>query len=293
MHSPLPCEPERQRRTAAQSGPVPAAGDGGQISDREFERFRELIGTIAGIRLASSKKALVCGRLAKRLRERNLGGYGEYYKLVTSVGESRELEICINLLTTNETYFFREGRHFDLLKQRVLPQLRGRNCRIWSAACSSGEEPYTLAMVAAEALGDGDWEVLGTDIGTHVLQRAARGHYPVERAREVPQDLLRKYCLKGVGGQEGTILVNEALRRRVRFGQVNLNRPLPSAVGEFDIVFLRNVMIYFDADIKRAVVSRILRQLKPEGWLFVGHSESLNGFSDEVRAVAPSVYRKV
>lgn len=267
--------------------------DATTISDREFARFQSLIHGITGIHLASSKKALLCGRLAKRLRGRNLAGFGEYYELVSSGRDPAELETCINLLTTNETYFFREAKHFDLLRQRILPLRQpGATFRAWSAACSSGEEPYTIAMVLAEALNtNGPWEVFASDISTAVLEKAKLGQYPLERARNIPDGMLKKYCLKGIDSQSGNLLVDEALRKRVRFARINLNSALPQ-VGEFDVIFLRNVLIYFQPDVKRQVVARLANHLKPGGWFIIGHSESLNGLSDSLRPVMPTVYRK-
>ena len=148
-----------------------------------------------------------------------------------------------------------------------------------------------MAMVLADTLGQGSWEVLGTDISTRVLQRARTGHYPMARARHIPPAYLKRYCLKGTGTQEGTLLVERALRQRVNFVQANLNGALPQ-LGSFDVVFLRNVMIYFNADTKRQVATRVISLLKPGGWLCIGHSESLNDITDAVRPVAPSIYRK-
>ena len=263
-----------------------------RISDAEFVRFKTLAKSIAGIHLSDAKKALVCGRLSRRLTHYGLDSYGEYFKLIEAGREPGELQTALDLLTTNETYFFREPKHFDFLRQRILPERRpGAPFRIWSAASSSGEEPYTLAMILADVLGETPWEIIASDLSTRVLERAQRGVYPMERAHNIPQQYLKSYCLKGVGAQAGNFVIDRRLRARVRFLQVNLNQTLP-ALGEFDVVFLRNVMIYFDLATKRQVVSRILSLLKPGGWLMVGHSESLNGVTDDVRAVAPSIYRK-
>ena len=263
-----------------------------RISDAEFVRFKTLAKSIAGIHLSDAKKALVCGRLSRRLTHYGLDSYGEYFKLIEAGREPGELQTALDLLTTNETYFFREPKHFDFLRQRILPERRpGAPFRIWSAASSSGEEPYTLAMILADVLGESPWEIVASDLSTRVLERAQRGVYPMERAHNIPQQYLKSYCLKGVGAQAGNFVIDRRLRARVRFLQVNLNQTLP-ALGEFDVVFLRNVMIYFDLATKRQVVSRILSLLKPGGWLMVGHSESLNGVTDDVRATAPSIYRK-
>ena len=262
------------------------------ISDREFAQFQRFIFEEAGITLSSAKKALVCGRLGKRLQAHGLQSYGEYFDLLSRGGAPGEVQTAVDLLTTNETYFFREARHFDLLRE-LATAARGRAqpFRVWSAASSSGEEPYSIAMVLADCLGDAPWEVVGTDISTRVLERARRGHYPMERARHVPPAYLRRFCLKGTGTQQGTLLVERGLRAHVRFEQVNLNTALPK-LGTFDVIFLRNVMIYFNNDTKRQVVARILELLKPGGYFLIGHSESLADINDSVKPQAPSIYRK-
>lgn len=262
------------------------------ITDTEFGHFQRFIFEAAGITLSSAKKALVCGRLSKRLQARQLASFAEYFKLLKS-GDVGEVQTAVDLLTTNETYFFREPRHFELLRQ-VAQAERGRAApfRVWSAACSSGEEPYSIAMVLADALGESaPWEVVGSDISTRVLDRARTGHYPVERTRHIPTAYLKRYCLRGIDAQAGTLLVDRRLRSRVQLRQVNLNTTLP-AMPAFDVIFLRNVMIYFNAETKRQVVARILGLLKPGGYFCIGHSESLNDISTAVTPVAPSIYRK-
>jgi chemotaxis protein methyltransferase CheR len=260
------------------------------LSDLEFAHFRKFIHGIAGIHLSPAKKALVAGRLAKRLRFHGLSSFGEYYRLLSDRPEERQ--IAVDLLTTNETHFFREPRHFDLLREGLLSDHpRGRTFRVWSAACSSGEEVYTLAMVLADVLGDSPWEVLGSDLSTRMLAQGESGLYPMARAAELSGERLKKYCMKGVGSKDGSFVVSPRLRARVRFTQINLTEPLP-ATGVFDAIFLRNVMIYFQSDTKRQVVEQLLTRLRPGGWLFIGHSESLNGLVDGLETVAPSVYRK-
>jgi chemotaxis protein methyltransferase CheR len=266
------------------------------ISQGEFARFQRFIFDIAGISMSDSKKALVSGRLAKRLQHFGLPSYDAYFRLLTDGAHKDEVQLAVDLLTTNETYFFREARHFELLREAAetaRPSLRANApFRVWSAACSSGEEPYSIAMVLADVLGSAPWEVVASDISTRVLERARTGHYPMERATHVPQDYLRRYCLKGIRDQHGTLLVERGLRERVQFRQVNLNTALPGDLGTYDIVFLRNVMIYFNGDTKRQVVKRILGRIKPDGHLFIGHSESLQEMSDMLRPVIPSVYCK-
>lgn len=263
------------------------------ISDREFEQFQQFIYEAAGITMTGAKKALVAGRLAKRVQHHNLGSFGEYFRLLNGANAGPELQTAVDLLTTNETYFFREPKHFDFLREQALQvKRRGQPFRVWSAASSTGEEAYSIAMVLADCLEGEAWEVLGTDISTRVLARARTGHYPLERARHIPQAYLKRYCLRGTGPQEGTVLMERSLRAKVQFSHANLNTALPQ-LGGFDLIFLRNVMIYFNGDTKQKVVARVLSQLKPGGHLIIGHSESLHGVTDAVAAVVPSIYRKL
>jgi chemotaxis protein methyltransferase CheR len=265
------------------------------ISDLEFSQFQKLIYQLAGIHLSAEKKALVCGRLAKRLEQYGFGSYAEYFKLLTAGHNAPELQVAVDLLTTNETYFFREPRHFDFLRERALPAHKpgrpGHPFRAWSAACSSGEEPYSVAMLLADHFGDTPWEVVASDISTRVLEKALKGHYPMDRTDGISREHLSRYCLKGVGSQAGTLLVDRKLRSRVNFMQVNLSKDLP-ALGEFDLILLRNVMIYFDMETKRQVVRRLLPLLKSGGHFLIGHSESLNGVVDGLRLLAPAIYQK-
>jgi chemotaxis protein methyltransferase CheR len=262
------------------------------ISDTEFTRFQRFIYDAAGITMSPAKKALVCGRLSKRLDAHRLGSFGEYFELLSSGRAADEVQTAVDLLTTNETYFFREPKHFELLRALAAAAAgRGQPFRVWSAASSSGEECYSIAMVLADCLGDASWDVVGSDISRRVLQRARTGHYPLERTRHIPAPYLKRFCLRGTGEQEGTLLVDRSLRQRVSFAQVNLNVELPR-LGTFDVIFLRNVMIYFNGDTKRQVVARVLSMLKPGGHFCIGHSESLNDISTAVHQLAPSIYRK-
>lgn len=260
------------------------------LNDNEFALFKAMIYETAGINLSSAKKPLVSGRLAKRIKHHNLKSYGDYFRLIKS-DVNGELQIAVDLLTTNETFFFREPKHFDFLRDKILPNSRGGQLRVWSAASSSGEEAYTLSMMLAEHAPCNDWEIIGTDISTRVLERARSAQYPLADAEDIPRQYLTKYCLKGVGSQEGTFLIERQLRQRVSFIHANLQQDL-TKLGTFDVIFLRNVLIYFDVETKQRVVARVLSRLKPGGYLMVGHSESLNGITDELKVVVPSVYRK-
>ncbi len=262
------------------------------ITDAEFTRFQRFIFDAAGITLASTKQALVSGRLGKRLAVYGLESFSEYFQLLASGQAPEEVQQAVDLLTTNETYFFREARHFEFLREQALAaRERGQAFRVWSAASSSGEEAYSVAMVLADTLEGGPWEVLGTDISTRVLKHAAQALYPMERARHLPPAYLRRYCMKGTGDYAGKLLIATELRQRVQFAHVNLNKALPE-LGLFDLVLLRNVMIYFNDETKRAVVARVVSRLKPGAHFCVGHSETLNNITTALETVAPSIYRK-
>jgi len=266
-----------------------------QISDQEFAHFQRFIFDAAGITLAASKKMLVTSRLGSRLQRHDLGTYSEYLRLLASGQVPEEVQLAVDLLTTNETYFFREPRHFEFMERQLrnwLGQPQSQPLRVWSAAGSSGEEAYSIAMVLEDLLRGRAWEVLASDISARVLERARAGHYPMERARHIPSAYLQRFCLKGHGKQAQTLLIERNLRNKVHFQQINLNARLP-AIGQFDLVFLRNVLIYFNGDTKREVIARILSVLRPGGWLFIGHSETLNGISEAVQSVAPAIYRKL
>ncbi|HSW03983.1 CheR family methyltransferase [Aquabacterium sp.] len=260
------------------------------LSDREFASFQRLIREAAGISLAPSKKALVAGRLAKRLKHHGIASFSDYHRLLDA--QQGERQMAVDLLTTNETYFFREPKHFDFLRQQLLPRHpRERALRVWSAACSTGEEPYSVAMLLADHAGDSAWEILASDISTRVLDKARQAIYALGSVRGLAPEQMRRHCLKGTGSQEGCFAIDPALCRRVSFQQINLNTTLPE-VGEFDLILLRNVLIYFEPQTKREVVARLQAKLRRGGHLFVGHSESLNGLADGLVQVVPAVYRK-
>jgi chemotaxis protein methyltransferase CheR len=262
-----------------------------QLHDDEFAQFQRWIHQTAGIDLSPAKKALVASRLSKRLCHYELESYGDYFSLIMN-NRGTELQIALDLLTTNETYFFREPKHFEFLSEKVLARLpKERAVRIWSAASSSGEEPYSLAMTLADTLSQSNWEVIASDISTRVLEQARSGQYPIERAHNIPLSFLMKYCLKGVGFQEGTFIIDRKLREKVQFHHINLNQEIPD-IGMFDIILIRNVMIYFNRETKGQVLQRLVPRLKKGGYLIVSHAESLNGLPHGLQLVSPSIYLK-
>lgn len=264
-----------------------------QMSEKEFNSIRTFIYDSIGVNLTPEKSIMVASRLTKRLRHYGLKSYGEYFNLLLTDQLQGEKQIVVDLLTTNETSFFREPWHFDYLREHVYPQyFKAPNFKCWSAACSSGEEVYTLAMSLAQHINHCPWEILGSDINDDVLNRAMRGHYSIEGATNIPQEYLKRYCLKGFGPQEGMFSIDPALKQKIKFRSLNLTIP-NGMVNTFDIVFLRNVLIYFDRPTKKVVIDNILSALKPRGYLFIGHSESLKDFSSTLELVSHTVYRKL
>jgi len=270
------------------------------LTDREFSLFQELIQREAGIHLTPPKRALLVGRLSRRLRALGLKSFSAYYQLVTERG-SAELTVLLDCICTNETHFFREPRQFEFLEQRVFPEwlsqlasgTRPRRIRVWSAACSTGEEPYSLAMMLWDQFPPtSGWEIeiLATDLSTRVLKQAQDGVWPVEKSKEIPPKYLKPYMLKGTRSQEGKMKVSPTLRSVVRFERANLNSDLSPVTGLFDLIFCRNVLIYFSTESKARVVDRLLNHLAPTGYLFVGHAESLSSLTDRVWSVIPTVY---
>ncbi|MFG1926587.1 CheR family methyltransferase [Cryptosporangium sp. NPDC048952] len=261
------------------------------ITRSEFAEISELLLRRTGIRLTPGKESLVMGRLDKRLRQLGLTSYREYLDLLARP-EEPEIHQAIDLLTTNETFFFREPRHFDYLREEVLPaHPPNRPFRLWSAASSSGEEAYTAAMVLAEALPNAPWEVVGTDVSARVVASAQRGLYPIAAAERIPMPLLRRYCRKGREEYTGLMAVAPELRSRVTFVRANLMNNL-EGLGRFDVIFLRNVMIYFGPETKIALLERLEAMLQPGGHLIVSLSETLKGVTSRLQLVEPSVYQR-
>jgi chemotaxis protein methyltransferase CheR len=263
----------------------------------DFADISRTVAEVAGIQLRAGKEGLVRGRLARRLRQLGHGSFREYLDHVQADASRRELAHMVDLLTTNKTSFFRESAHYDLLRERVLPEFAGApgGLRLWSAGCSSGEEPYTMAMVLRDALPDAQFRaarVLATDISARVLERARAGAYTDDQTADVPPELLRRHFARadGAGGAAAGWTAGAALRAPVRFAPLNLLGPWPMA-GPFHAIWCRNVMIYFDKPTQAALVARFRALLAPGGYLCVGHSESLSAVDHGLAYVQPAAYR--
>ena len=237
-----------------------------------------------------SKKALVSGRLMKRLRHYNIPSFTEYLQIVKGNDFPEEKQVMINLLTTNETYFFREPKHFDWLRQKIQQKGSGETFRLWSAASSTGQEAYSIAMVLAEEIGATGWEILGSDISEKALAVAIQATYPIEQASQIPEKYLKRFCLKGVRESQGKFCIRPEILQNIRYYRVNLNESLPQNFGLFDVIFLRNVMIYFDRPTRQKVAESLMHFLKPDGNLVIGHAESLHGITERLRAIKPTIY---
>lgn len=266
-----------------------------------FSKFQHLIYQESGIWLGEHKHALLTGRLARRLRLLGLQNMQEYLHLVTQADQQHERAVMIDCITTNQTHFFREPRHFDFLAQEIFPKWqrqaadgeRQKHLRVWSAGCSTGEEPYSMAMLLLKHFsGEQGWEVevLATDICTRVLEKARAATYSIEKSNEIPQEFLRSYMLKGKGEQKDFMKVGPEVHRVVRFARVNLHADSYPITGLFDLIFCRNVLIYFDQNSKQKVIAGILRHLSSAGLLIVGHSEHLSSIASGLKTVAPTVY---
>lgn len=265
-----------------------------EISPAQFARITELLHEHAGIRMREGKEGLVRARLAKRLRTLNLPDFNAYLDFVAKEPSRREFAEMIDALTTNKTSFLREASHFDYLRDAVFPTLKG-SVRIWSAGCSSGEEPYTLAMLANETFSDittRDVRILATDLSHRVLATAKAATYPAEHMADVPSTWMQKYWTRTRDAQGRELCeAGKSLRRLVHFAKLNLMERWPMQ-GPFDAILCRNVMIYFDKATQQQLVERYWTLLRPGGHLFVGHSESLTGLTHRFRYVQPAVYVK-
>jgi len=281
---------------------MPLVG-GNAISDEEFSLIQSLVKKQVGIALSEHKRSLVASRLGKRLRALGLPSLRMYYDYLTGPDGTAELENFVNAMTTNKTDFYRERVHFDFLERELVPALKTRavqtgerKIRIWSAGCSTGEEPYTIALTLCEALGRmpaWDVRILASDVDTSVLSQAAAGIYPLERVREIPPALRERYFLRGTGSKAGLVKVKREMQSLITFRRINLlEEPWPVRTV-FDCIFCRNVIIYFDRPTQCRLMSRFAKYVKDDGYLFLGHSESLHGVCDQFTFLRNTIYRRL
>jgi chemotaxis protein methyltransferase CheR len=269
-----------------------------EITDEEFSLFQSLISRESGIHLSISKKPMLVSRLMRRVNALKLASFGEYYRYVVNNGPD-EMVRLLDAVSTNETWFFRNPKQFSFVKENLCPlwvadareNRRPRRITAWSAACSSGEEPFSLAMVLLEGLPGWDIRILATDLSSRVLDRAQAATWPLDKSGDISVRYLKRYMLRGTGGQDGKMKAGPEIRDVVTYRRFNLNDEYWSIESEapFDLVFCRNVLMYFDGKCRERVLRRILKRLPPRGYLFLGDAEALTGF-EGMRLVAPSVY---
>lgn len=270
------------------------------LTDKEFRRFSELIQAKCGIKISASKKQMLEARLHKRLRSLGMTSFPDYCAyLFSREGMDKELILLIDAVTTNKTDFFREPAHFDYLCKKLVPEFMssgaGRRLRLWSAGCSSGEEPYTLAMVLSECSRNFDgfgFTILATDISTRALEKARQGIYEAERAAPVPWEMKRKYFMTSRDRNKGLVRIVPEVRSLVRFSRLNLVQDDFGLTESKDVIFCRNVIIYFDRPTQEKLLNQFCRHLSPNGYLFLGHSETLSGLEAPLVRVESTIYRK-
>ncbi len=271
------------------------------FTDRDFELIRKRLYEETGISLSDSKRDLAYGRLARVLRRKNLASFSDYLKYLKTA-PSEDCTEFVNALTTNVTSFFREGHQFEILAEKLLPERiaevqadRSNKLRIWSSACSTGQEPYSIAMVLAEGLAGRsgiDAKILATDLDSDVVAKASAGVYPLKNLDGIPPERQKRWLWRGKGANAGSARVVPDLRKLITFKQLNLMHPLPMK-GPFDFVFCRNVVIYFDKPTQKGLFDRIANVMAPGGHLFIGHSESLSGLTEKFEFCGGNVYRRV
>jgi chemotaxis protein methyltransferase CheR len=273
------------------------------MSQAEFQRFSEFIGGQCGIKMPPSKKIMLEARLQKRLRSLGIRTFGEYYEFIHGEEGQGELVHMLDAVTTNKTDFFREPAHFDFLSQSILPEFldeqerspqRDRPFLVWSAGCSSGEEPYTLAMVLSEFAEQRSlrFSILATDISTRVLDRAREAVYDGDRVAGLSPSLKAKYLLRSKDHSKNLVRIAPAVRSAVQFQRLNLMEESFTFAEPLDVIFCRNVIIYFDRATQERLIDRFCRVLRPNGYLFLGHSESIHGFTLPLRRIVSTVYRR-
>ncbi|MBI5688848.1 MAG: protein-glutamate O-methyltransferase [Verrucomicrobia bacterium] len=269
------------------------------MRDSEFDFIRELVYEHSRISLGRDKRELVSARLGKRLRATNAPDVASYCRLLQSPNAGDELGHLIDAISTNHTFFFRENAHFDFLRATIVPEMTARarserwtRFNVWSAACSSGEEPYSIAMTLAAALPSSPWHIAATDISRRILARATAAIYPADSVERLAPEVIRTYFQRGFGPQEGLYRIKQELRQNVSFQHLNLLEGEPPFREPFQVIFCRNVMIYFDRATQEELISRLSRHLVPGGYLLVGHSESLSHIRHALRMLRPATYQK-
>lgn len=270
------------------------------MRESEFEFIRSLVYERSRINLGPDKRELVTARLGKRLRATQIATIGDYCRYLKSPEAAEELSHLIDAISTNHTFFFREAAHFDFVRTQIVPEMQRRRATerwprfyAWSAACSSGEEPYSLAITLNEELGNAwPWQIECTDISHRILERARNAIYRDDVVAKMPKATVQSYFQKGIGPQAGNYRVRSELRARLSFHQLNLLEGEPPFREPFHVIFCRNVMIYFDRSTQEELVARLSRRLVPGGYLLVGHSESLTGIKHALQMVRPATYRR-
>jgi chemotaxis protein methyltransferase CheR len=272
-----------------------------EMSDTEFNKLSSFIYTNYGIKMPHAKKIMLQARLQNRLRETGMGSFKEYCDFVFSKQNGdAEIVHMIDVVSTNKTDFFREPVHFDFMKSVVLPEFTennsGEQMQVWSSACSSGEEVYTIAITISEFLEHGkrfDYSILGTDISTRMLQKASSGIYHEDRIAAIGLPVKKKYFLRSKQRENPTVMVAGELRKKASYKRLNLMDPSYNVKKLFDVVFCRNVLIYFDRQTQENVINKLCMHLKPGGYFFLGHSESITGINVPLVQVKPTIFRKL
>lgn len=265
------------------------------FSDRQFKTIGQIMYEAVGLSFNDSKKSLIASRLTPRLQKLGISSFDEYIAILQRESEAAEFQMAVDLLTTNETYFFREPKHYALLEAELAAKKSKGPLSIWSAASSFGDEAFSTAMLLSDMQTAGkigsQWSITATDISHRVLLSAKEAVYPQDRLRDVSPERLRRYCLRGDGPNEGQVMMQNKIRERVQFGQLNLCKPF-DGMGPFDVIFLRNVLIYFDLPTKQDVVDRVLAELKPGGLFFLGTAEGRVNCKTPLQTVQPGAFRK-
>jgi len=262
-----------------------------EISNKEYLQLRNIIFKNSGIMITKKDKTYLQHKLYDRLYINKLKSFREYYTLL--IENKDERQAMINAVTINETYFFRENKHFIFLENEILSKVKYDRFRCWSAAGSNGAEAYSIAMHIDNNLNQyQNWEIVVSDINDDVLKIAKDGIYPMKYSEKIPDEYLKKYCLKGEYENDGLFKIIDKLKKNIIYKQINLTETITEDIGIFDVIFLRNIIIYFDDKEKKIIVENVIKHLKPDGYLFMGHSESLHRITDKVKQIKPSIYQK-